>query len=427
MPAYRPDPAFKQKLLAWGSGFHHCVYLDSCSSEIDRYGRFEFILAVADESTPILKDWEALQENIGSENEDWWFGVLSYDLKNRLEPSLETQVPLSYDFPELYFFRATHWVYQEKGSTEIQYFPNREAFGSLEIDLPLPQVGLKGSIQSNLQPATYLKTVSRLRQHIKDGDCYEINFAQEFSVQAQVNSPAALWWELTAISPTPFAGCARFGDLHLLCASPERFLQAQGDRLITQPIKGTAPRDPDPDQDAENARRLRASLKEQAENVMIVDLSRNDLYRSAIVNGVDVPELFAIQSFPKVHHLVSTIRARKRPEIGPVEALSNTFPPGSMTGAPKVRTCELIDAYEPSARGLYSGSLGYFAPGGDFDFNVVIRSMIYDAGRARLSFHVGGAITWDSDPQAEFQETLIKARAIREVLGKFSGKSPKNS
>ncbi|MBP6640592.1 MAG: chorismate-binding protein, partial [Bacteroidia bacterium] len=166
------------------------------------------------------------------------------------------------------------------------------------------------------------------------------------------------------------------------------------------------------EQDAQMAFHLRNSIKEQAENVMIVDLSRNDLHRSCQVGTVEVPHLFEVQTFPQVHHLVSTITGRKRLDVSAVQAIRNTFPPGSMTGAPKVRACELIAQYERLSRGVYSGSLGYFAANGDFDWNVVIRSLVYDANSGQMSYHVGGAITWDSDPAAEYAETLLKAKAI---------------
>jgi len=221
---------------------------------------------------------------------------------------------------------------------------------------------------------------------------------------------------LTGVSPVPFASYLRWQDCYLICASPERFLQLRGDQLCSQPIKGTAPRGMTSAADAAHRAYLAHSEKEQAENVMIVDLTRNDLHRSCRTGTVTVPQLFEIQVFPQVFQLVSTVVGQKRPELSVPQVLANTFPPGSMTGAPKVMTLGMIDRYEPLGRGLYAGSVGYFAPGGDFDFNVVIRSLIYDAREQLLSYHVGGAITYDSDPQREYEETLIKARAIRKLF-----------
>jgi para-aminobenzoate synthetase component 1 len=194
-------------------------------------------------------------------------------------------------------------------------------------------------------------------------------------------------------------------------------LALRGHTLVTQPIKGTRKRGITSEEDAALKQELFESEKERAENVMIVDLARNDLYRSSEVNSVEVPHLFEVKSFPQVHHLVSTITGRKRPDLTAWEVIGHAFPPGSMTGAPKVSACDWIDHYERSRRGIYAGSIGYFSPTGDFDLNVVIRTLIYQADSQVLSYHVGGAITYDSDPEAEYEETLVKAKAIAQLLG----------
>ncbi len=407
----------KESLLAWAEGFDYAVFLDSCQSQVDRYGKYEFILGVADRETETCQTWEEVTQKIG---EGWWFGSLTYDAKNTFEPNLSTQNPKSIPFPELLFFRAETVIFQRRGSDTIESYPNYSIHLAEGRTLPELSVKLKTPFQSNFTPEEYQETVEALRQHIFEGDCYEVNLSQHYQARAEISSPAALWRELTHVSPTPFSAYCRFRDTFLLSASPERFLQLEGDRLITQPIKGTVRRSADPEEDHLLSQRLRHSQKEKAENVMIVDLSRHDLYRSSTVNGVRVPHLFEVQSFAKVHHLVSTIEAEKSPDLSPVEVIANTFPPGSMTGAPKFRTCELIDQYERHARGMYAGSIGYFTPEGDFDLNVVIRSMVWDANSEVLSYHVGGAITWDSEPLAEYEETLVKARAIQEVLSGFS-------
>ncbi|MEO1452115.1 MAG: anthranilate synthase component I family protein, partial [Bacteroidota bacterium] len=251
--------------------------------------------------------------------------------------------------------------------------------------------------------------------HIKAGDFYEINLAQAFVAEDVSITPQAVFKRLMEISPVPFGAYIRFGEKHLICASPERFLQRQGNTLRSQPIKGTAPRSQDPQEDELHATYLRESLKERAENVMIVDLTRNDLNRSCDPFSVQVPHLFEIQAFPQVYQMVSTVEGQKRPEVSNADIWANTFPPGSMTGAPKVKTMEMIDYYEPIARGVYAGSAGYIKPNGDFDWNVIIRSLVYDAETKRLCYHVGGAITYDSDPAAEYAETLLKAKAIRKI------------
>lgn len=406
------EDARKKSLLAWAAQFPYCTYLDSCGTDVDRYSQYNFIIAVANAEAPVVESWAALEQ---MELGEWWFGALTYDLKNEFEPQLHTSSPAAVPFPSLRFFRPHTIIYQPKGSQELIVegkTPNWEGSQLKEAG-----VEAKGKLTSNFSKAQYLETIQRLREHIREGDCYEINLAQNFTVPARVAHPESLWRRLTEVSPTPFAVYGRWQDVHLLCASPERFLQLQEDTLTTQPIKGTSPRARQRARDRELARELRQSIKEQAENVMIVDLSRHDLYQSAVVNGVTVPHLFEVQSFAKVHHLVSTVQATKRPDVGRFQALARMFPPGSMTGAPKFKTCQLIDGYEPAARGLYSGSVGYFDPRGNFDFNVVIRSMVYDASQEVISYHMGGAITWDSDPAREYEETLVKARAIRQVLG----------
>jgi para-aminobenzoate synthetase component 1 len=268
---------------------------------------------------------------------------------------------------------------------------------------------------SNFSKAEYLRTVRALQQHIEEGDCYEINLSQIFTAKQRLELPEDIFLKLLDISPVPFAAMLKWDSYWLLCASPERFLQKKEDIIRTQPIKGTAARDKRSAQDKQNKAALRHSPKEQAENVMIVDLSRNDIYRVCKTNTVRVPDLFEIQAFPTVYQIVSTIEGRLDPSIGEVDIIEHIFPPGSMTGAPKVRTMELIDAYESDGRGMYAGSVGYFSPDGNFDFNVVIRALQYDDLQGKLAYQVGGAITWDSDPEAEYEETLLKAAAIRKI------------
>lgn len=345
----------------------------------------------------------------------WRFGFLGYESKEEIEPRLKTDLPAAVDFPKMGLFKADIVLAKERGSKEI-VCECGWSDGLLDAVLKVQPskagiVGFEGFV-SNFTEAQYCATVDELRNHIREGDVYEINLAQCFSAKAEVHSPVALYEDLIAASPVPFAGYCKWGDLHLVCASPERFLRLHRHQLVTQPIKGTASRGNSPEQDAQMAYNLRNSIKEQAENVMIVDLSRNDLHRSCEVGSVEVLHLFEVQTFPQVHHLVSTITGRKRKDVSAVQAIRNTFPPGSMTGAPKVRACELIAQYERLSRGVYSGALGYIAPSADFDWNVVIRSLVYDARAHQMSYHVGGAITWDSDPKAEYAETLLKAKAI---------------
>jgi para-aminobenzoate synthetase component 1 len=265
--------------------------------------------------------------------------------------------------------------------------------------------------------AEYLSTVSALQQHILRGDCYEINFCQEFYARPAQIDPYATWRALSLASPNPFAAFYRLGARYLLCASPERFLKKSGDQLFSSPIKGTAPRHrQDATADEQQRQRLHASGKDRAENVMVVDLVRNDLARICKPGSVRVAELFGIYAFPQVYQMISTITGEMVPGADWTDAVRACFPMGSMTGAPKNRVVQLIARYERSGRGLFSGAVGYVTPMGDFDFNVVIRSLLYDQESRYLSYQVGSGITFYSDPEAEYEECLVKAEGIRKAL-----------
>jgi para-aminobenzoate synthetase component 1 len=226
-----------------------------------------------------------------------------------------------------------------------------------------------------------------------------------------------LYESLTTISPNPFAAYYKLGDKHLLCASPERYLKKKGNKLFSQPIKGTSIRHPHNVQKDENSRlNLFHSEKDRSENVMVVDLVRNDLAKICQEGTVQVEELFGIYSFPQVHQMISTVSGLMRENMTIIEALKATFPMGSMTGAPKRKVMELIEKYEQSRRGLFSGAVGYISPDSDFDFNVVIRSILYNSTNKYLSFQTGSGITFYSNPEHEYEECLLKALAIQKVL-----------
>jgi para-aminobenzoate synthetase component 1 len=258
--------------------------------------------------------------------------------------------------------------------------------------------------------------VRKLQQHIHRGDCYEINFCTAFFANDAVIHPAQVFQNLMQLSAAPFAALYRLDDLYLICASPERFLAKKGVRLIAQPIKGTAARSSDAAEDNRLKTSLQSSRKEQAENVMVVDLMRNDLSKVCESGSVHVDELFGLYSFPQVHQLISTISGTVRKDLSFFDIIQALFPMGSMTGAPKQRVLELIEQYEPTARGIFSGSVGYLSPDGDFDFNVVIRSIMYNATRRYLSYQAGSGLTFYSNAEMEWEECLLKAAAIRKVL-----------
>lgn len=406
----------KQKLLHWAAKHPFCVFLDSCNTEIDRYGNYDFLIGISTNQTcPRFQNLQSLESAISEKPFAWRFGVFGYELKKQLNFKPFVSLPTAIEFPEMYFFEADIVIAKRKGSKWLSFEIGYSETIFEEIQNTNPEnYSISGfdAFVSNFTQQSYQETIDKLRSHIKAGDSYEINLSQNFVATVSLTHPEALWEKMIAVSPTPFAGFAKWEHQYLLCASPERFLQLRSGRLLTQPIKGTIARGKDAKEDQQNSETLRNSEKERAENVMIVDLSRNDLYRSSEVNSVQVPHLFEVQRFPQVLHLVSTITGQKRKDLHPIHAIRNAFPPGSMTGAPKAKTCELISKYEMKQRGIYAGSFGYFAPGGDFDLNVVIRSLVYDAKTEVLSYHVGGAITWDSDPKAEFEETLLKAKGI---------------
>ncbi len=275
-------------------------------------------------------------------------------------------------------------------------------------------------IKSRISREQYLSKVDQMLSHIKRGDIYEANFCQEFFAEGAEIEPFDVFKDLNDISIPPFSVFLKFEDLYLMCASPERYLKKTGTKILTQPIKGTARRSIDPKEDQRIAKELSEDPKERSENVMIVDLVRNDLSKVAKKGSVQVEELCKVYSFKQVHQMISTVSAELEDGIPPVEVLRATFPMGSMTGAPKISAMKVIEELEETKRGLYSGAVGYFTPEGDFDFNVVIRSILYNAENKYVSFSVGGAITARSISENEYGECLLKSEAMWKVLNSES-------
>ncbi len=420
------DFPVKKALLEWARQFNEVVWFDS-NGYNDRYSNYEAVLAV-DAFTAIQTDASEAFDKLKEYQEttaDWIFGYLSYDLKNDVE-DLTSENYDGLHFPELFFFQPKKIIFLKADEIELHYLPIVDD----ELEEDLEQILQKGDFQKEffseskavrMQPRIpkqdYLQKVEEMLAHIQRGDIYEANFCQEFFAEAAEIDPFQKFIELNHISEPPFATFLRNYDQYLLSASPERYLQKKGDRLISQPIKGTARRILSrPEKDRELARELENDPKERSENVMIVDLVRNDLSKTAKRGSVEVAELCKVYSFPQVHQMISTIKATLEEGIPPVEVLRTTFPMGSMTGAPKISAMEIIEELEETKRGLYSGAVGYFDPSGDFDFNVVIRSILYNSTAKYVSFSVGGAITSKSVPENEYQECLVKAEALRQVL-----------
>ena len=407
---------FKSKALHWANTFDICCCLDS-NNYTDPYGKFDFIIAAG--ATDVISKatggaFEALQAFYEA-RKTWMFGLFSYDLKNEDE-QLQSNHADFHQFPDLFFFVPQYLIAWKDGQAEVIFGDANllETISSFEIPAVKAYPAL--DIQASMNKESYLEKIKQLHQHISRGDIYEVTYCQEFFAENAEIDPLYVFEQLNALSPTPFAGYFKIYDQYILSASPERFLCKRASKLISQPIKGTAKRSQEANTDEQIKQALSENIKEQAENVMIVDLVRNDLTKSALKGSVKVEELFGIYTFPQVHQMISTISCELAPDLHFVEAIRNTFPMGSMTGAPKIRAMELIEKYELSKRGAYSGSFGYISPNAEFDFNVIIRSIFYQESSKHLSFQVGGAITYAADAHDEYEECLLKASAIIQTL-----------
>lgn len=409
---------FKQKALQWASGFSVSAYLDSDNFK-DKYSKFDTLVAVGVKSELRCQTGNAFVQlnNFSGANPGWLFGFFTYDLKNEIE-NLTSGKADHLKFPDLYFFVPEHLILIGEDKIEIISAKADLVFQSIDQQENASHQAILGiDVKSRFNKGEYIDTIKAIQQHIARGDIYETNFCQEFYAEKVNVAPLALFKHLHQISPAPFSCYFKLNDQYIISASPERFLAKRGEQLISQPIKGTAKRSADIREDEQLKHSLKNHPKEQQENVMIVDLVRNDLTRSAIPGTVKVEELFGIYSFEQVHQMISTVTCIKDGAISDIEAIRNTFPMGSMTGAPKVNAMRLMEKYERTKRGVYSGAVGYFSPDGDFDLNVVIRTILYNAASQYLSFQVGSAITHNADPEKEYEECLLKAKAILEVLG----------
>ncbi len=356
------------------------------------------------------------------QKKDWYFGYMSYDLKNDVE-KLTSKNNDGLEFPVLHFYRPRFVIKWDGSSLSLSYdndfdteLSARQWLGdkieTKTLELEMAPV----EMESRETRTSYLEKIEALQQHIQVGDIYEINFCQEFYAEHVDVNPIQLYAAMNKRTKAPFSCFYQHGDFALMSASPERFLKKQGQRIVSQPIKGTIRRGVDEREDQLLKEQLFNDPKERGENVMIVDLVRNDLSRTAKKGSVKVDELFGIYSFETVHQMISTVSSELRDDCHLIDAIKAAFPMGSMTGAPKVCAMQLIEEHEITRRGLYSGAVGYISPEGDADFNVVIRSLLYNSKRQYLSLMVGGAITARSQPELEYEECLLKAEAIIEVL-----------
>ena len=420
------NPNCKENLLIWAQQFDTAIWLDSNNYK-QQYTSFQAALAV-DEFTAIKTDFTNAFDKLKeyqSVTKDYIFGYLSYDVKNDVEQLSSSNFD-GLRFADLYFFQPQKLIFIKNKTIEFHYLPLVDDEIEKDFNAIIHNVNSSKSnnlalensldIKARISKKEYLQKINKMLDHIKRGDIYEANFCQEFYVENTEIDPLTIYNNLNAISEPPFAVFLKIEHQYLLSASPERYLRKQGGKIISQPIKGTAKRLPNTNEDLKSALRLERDIKEQSENVMIVDLVRNDLSKSAKKGSVRVEELCKIYSFKQVHQMISTVVSDIKEETHAITVLKDTFPMGSMTGAPKVSAMNIIESLEETKRGLYSGAVGYFTPNGDFDFNVVIRSILYNQKQHYTSYSVGSAITSKSIPENEYQECLLKAAAMRYVL-----------
>ena len=409
---------FKIQLLNFGIGFSNFCFLDNHEYDFDKSyeciagaGVINYI--IADNEVGLMK-----LAQFQKENNDWIFGHAGYDLKNEIE-HLSSKNFDGIQFPCLLFFVPEIIFILSKDTLSIGVYADYnsdEIFKEICKIISPEKEWQSPHLCSRFSQSEYLKTVKKLQEHIVRGDCYEICFCQEFFAENTEIDPVSVFKKLSNISPNPFSAFYKFKEKFLMCASPERFLKKIKSTIISQPIKGTSKRANDPDKDDEEKVSLQLNEKERSENIMIVDLVRNDLSKICTEGSVIVKEYLKIYSFPQVHQMISTISGNLRENISFAEILLATFPMGSMTGAPKKRVMELIEKYEKTKRGLFSGTVGYINPDGDFDFNVIIRSILYNKENKYLSIQAGSAITFKSDPQKEYDECNIKIEAMKQAL-----------
>lgn len=415
---------FKEHLIAWLDTFDTCILFDSNTSHTENNqhsswdllagaGALDFIEANSGSAFDKLKLFHKKHAS------EWLFGYLTYDLKNEIEELESTNID-GLKWPELFFFQPEITlgikggrvvIFTEKSKAEIIL----NAILATQKPIVTPK-NKPVQLQSRIDKKAYLDAVHKIKNHIAKGDVYELNYCQEFFAHTDQIQPIYLFQRLNKIAKAPFSVFLKRYQNTLLCASPERFLKKTGQRIITQPIKGTRRRSANALEDVAIKTELANSEKDKSENIMIVDLVRNDLAKNCLPGSVEVEELCQIYSFPTVHQMISTVSGTIPLNLNTIKVIKDAFPMGSMTGAPKVMAMRLIEEYEETKRGLYSGAVGYFSPDADFDFNVVIRSLQYNAVEKYLSCSVGGAIVYESDPELEYEECLIKLSAVQSAL-----------
>ena len=406
---------FKNKALEWAVSHETACYFDS-NAYSDPYSAFDVLIAAG--SKRQIKSnqngsFTSLEKFLS--HKSWSLGFLGYDLKNDIEELTSNNPDFLY-FPDLFFFEPLHLIQIKGNSIQVLSTDENVLDEIMAFETRMIAAENINDINSRFTFEEYCATVEKIRHHILRGDIYEMNLCQEFYVENTVINPLNIFRTLNSVSPTPFSSFFKFDGKYIISATPERFLCRRNNKLISQPIKGTTKRGINAEEDRLLKDALKNNEKERSENVMIVDLVRNDLTKCSKKGSVKVEELFGIYSFKQVHQMISTVVSEADENLSNAEIIKANFPMGSMTGAPKLSAMKLIEILERSKRGVFSGAVGYFSPNGDFDFNVIIRTLLYNERNNYLSFQVGSAITYASDAQAEYEECLVKAEAILKAL-----------
>ncbi len=365
---------------------------------------------------------DSIQQFIDENKKEYIFLALSYDLKNDIE-NLTSENTNKMRFPKAILWVPNIVVRIENNQREylkgdespdnevvIDAFFSKQEFHNYQLDV-------------DFRPRTciddYLKNVNHLKEEIQQGNIYEVNYCQEyFAENVELNDSIAAYWKLNSITQAPYSSFFSFDEFTLLSGSPESYIRKKGSKILSSPIKGTRKRGETKEEDEFLKNELLHDDKERSENVMIVDLVRNDLSRIATKGSVKVDEFLGIHSFETVHQMISTISCEVEDSLSFSEILQATFPMGSMTGAPKISAMNLIEKHEDFQRGIYSGSIGYISPNGDFDLSVIIRTLVYNQKQRYLSCAVGGAITIQSSAESEYEECQVKVKGILDRMKK---------
>ena len=403
---------FKEKIILFSKKNTCSIVLNSN----DTSSTYDLVFAYGVNSH-ISSSMNSLQklDSFISKTNDWIFGFLSYELKNEIE-NLKSKNIINHNIPNLYFFQPNTVVLVKDNVINLLCLPNNDPDTEFHKIINYTSNNessvKKYNLYQRFSKIEYINTVNKIKERIRLGDIYELNFCIDYFSDNSIINPFKSYKYLNSLTESPMSVFFKFKSLYLISSSPERFVKKIGNKIITEPIKGTIRRLKNLKEDLKNINYLKNNSKELSENHMIVDLVRNDLSKIAKKGSVKVKELSNLYSFKNVHQLISTVEAKINNSLKLSEILKSSFPMGSMTGAPKIRSMQFIEEFEKTQRGIYSGSIGYISPKKDFDFNVVIRSIIYNSNKKNLNINVGSAITFASDPEKEYEECKLKAEAM---------------